>query len=174
MNQEPTQNPNADIYPKPQDPAPSATQPPAPQQTQNPPQKSSTTKTVLIVCSIILAAFLIIIGVLAAMVFFGLNGARGKAKDASIKSSVSSIQFTAANYFDTHSDSYVGLEKDSNFITAQTSVKSKSSEIKYQAISQKSYLIYAYLPDAKQYFCIDATGFVGEIASVSPTQTTCK
>lgn len=164
-NQSPAQNPDTSFYPKPQGSSP---QPPP--QPQNPPPKSNTTKTVLIVCGVILGIFILVIGGLAAMVFFGLNSAKDKAKDARIKSDVSVLRTTAETYY-SEKQTYVGLSADQTIIS---DIQTQGSKLVIQGLSSQTYVIYAKLPSSGKIYCADSSNNGVEVTNVSPTQTSCQ
>jgi uncharacterized RDD family membrane protein YckC len=76
--------------------------------TQNDPNKSKTG----VIVAVVIVAFLfamVIIGILSSVVLVSLNVARGKAQEAYIKSSLSSVVPQALVYADAHNGSYKGF-----------------------------------------------------------------
>lgn len=181
MNQQPPQHPNSNLYPESQErilgiPDSQPTQPPSPPPPTNTPAPTPTpapekkkNHTVLFIVLGCLGVFIIVIGILAAMIWVSLNGAKDKAKDAQIRSILSSEGAYAQIYFDEH-QTYKNLTLNaSDLQTIQTA----GSKAIIQGLSDKTFVIYANLPSSQKFFCLDASGFMNEI-SVAPTGSKCQ
>ena len=155
------------IYPTPQDQVPPA--PKEPSKTTEQSQQKNSNKTVLYVVLGCVAAVIVIIGILAAMTLVALNSARGRAKDASIKSLVNSQASAAELYYDSNK-TYLGWQISSS---DQNSAQEIGSFLKTTGLSSSSYVIYGKLPSSGKYFCIDKTGFEGELDQ-EPSSTVCR
>lgn len=154
-----------------QNPQPISPVPPTPPPvSQQPPQKPNNKKTIIIILVVVFGSILLIVGILAVMIVVSLGGARGKAQDAAIKGSMSTLPASVEVYFDKNR-TYVGWNADQ---TVQNAVQKNGSEVKVQGLSTNSYVIYVQLPTSKKIFCLDASGFQNEITSIKPTQTTCR
>lgn len=96
-----------------------------------------------------------------------------KKKDTSeeikIKQYASSLRGSIVRFFETNK-TYVGWNVDK---TTQAEIKKIGSELKTQALSKDTYLIYAKMPSSKLIFCMD-NNFTGEITNLMPWQKTCK
>lgn len=94
-------------------------------------------------------------------------------EEITIKQYLSSIRGDIVRY---HEDkkTYIGWTPNA---TAIDQVKKMGSEIKTQALTQDTYIIYAKMPSSKTIFCMDnssANGFTGEITSLMAWAKTCQ
>lgn len=149
--------------PQPNQPAPTAPQPAA-----NPKSNNKTIYWIIGLAACL--PMLIIGGILAALVLTNVSSSRGKAKDASVKSTVSLEMTKAEMYFDQY-QTYMGYTIDPQ---DQSQVSTFGSKIIVQGLSDKTYVIYAKLSSSNKLFCIDSANFSGEISTISATQTSCQ
>lgn len=140
---------------------------PQPQPIQ--PKKSN--KQVWIIIALVgCLPILAVVGILATMVLVNLNSAKDKAKDAQIKSLVTSTAAQAEFYFDTK-DTYVGFTIDPQ---AQSQAVSSNSKIILQGLSDETYVIYAKLSSTDELFCADVNKRDNEVTTIPPSKTSCQ
>lgn len=132
-----------------------------------------------------------IIGILAATVFASLNDARSKGKDASIKTSLSSVRaqmeiYYAGDGLNTYGTagggatvaSYTGGCNDTGVEALLVGAASNSPDAAsgcYVGLAGGSYVAYVALNDptgSNTDFCVDSTGFAGEIAGGAAARIT--
>ncbi|MFA6492796.1 MAG: hypothetical protein WCV58_01515 [Patescibacteria group bacterium] len=124
-----------------------------PQAEQSAPQKPNNKKLIIIVLLAVLVPIIIVVVILAVMVTKSTGGARDKAKDAVIKSQVTSIEAAAAVYHDTN-QTFVGLEKDPQIVDIKNSIKQNNSELIFQTVTKDNFVGYAKLPSSGKLFCV--------------------
>lgn len=175
-------SPPSAIYPTPQDQVspqspvqnqiPPSDQRPAQSEQPNPtpPHKNNTLKIVLIALGSCLVLTAIIVLIVVLMIRAGLKGAQSNANDEKIKSSLSSLQAGITVYYDEH-QSYKGFTPD-DYTNQQ--VQTAGSKITVQGLNDRTYVIYAQLPSSKKIWCLDNSGFEGEINNVQPQATSCR
>lgn len=136
--------------------------------------KPGNSKKTLIIVLVTVGILVIVLPIIAIWltVSVGLGGAREKAKDSRIKADVAEMRTEAENYYAEHS-TYKGFDSQPNAQTLINDAKAQGSEMK-QNIGDKTYVAYALLPSAKKIYCADATGFAGEVTSISPEKTSCQ
>jgi len=128
-----------------------------------------------------------IIGILASVVLASLNSARSKGKDASAKASMSAIRADAEIYYST-SNNYgaIGANVTTGGVCADTDTAKLLTAAAAQtgnaavcthnatgATAATSYTAYDQLvsPASTTYFCVDSTGFAGEITTIASGYT---
>lgn len=133
-------------------------------------QSNSNKKLIIVVVAIILGFFLIVGGILAATVLVNLNSSRDKAKDTQIKSNIQSLRNSTEIYYETNK-TYKGWTADSKI---SNSIQQLGSSVVTQGLGNKTYVIYAKLPSTQKLYCIDGSGFSGEITNLSVDKTSCQ
>ncbi len=125
-----------------------------------------------------------IIGILSSIVLASLNSARNKGKDASAKASMSSIRGAAEIYYNSASDATASQSGGGNkyYVDATHTVCFNPDVVKLASAAQtqtgnapvcgaaasgSSYTSYVTLTST-QIFCVDSTGFAGEIGTSLP------
>jgi len=122
-----------------------------------------------------------IIGILAAIVLVSLSGARAKAKDAAIKSSLTQVRAVAEDYYlDQNPSTYVGMDAaGTKFATLASGIIGNGGTIT-KNIGADDYCVYSTLNNptgTNTGFCVDSTGFAGEIilgANCAGSDYTCE
>ena len=125
-----------------------------------------------------------IIGILSAVVLASLNTARNKGKDASAKGSLSSLRASAEIYY-ANINSYgpagaavttAGVCGDSDVTKLMSAAQTQTGNAAVcthnatAGAAATSYTVYDLLTNT-QYFCLDSTGFAGEIANLTSGYT---
>jgi prepilin-type N-terminal cleavage/methylation domain-containing protein len=122
-----------------------------------------------------------IIGILSAVVLASLNSARNKGKDASAKGSLSSLRASAEIYYATNSNygaiaantttgGVCGDPDVAKLLTAAGTQTANAAVCTHNAtasVAATSYTVYDRLIST-QYFCLDSTGYAGEIGTALP------
>jgi len=112
-----------------------------------------------------------IIAVLAAIVLVNVTQYINKSKDAAIKGNLRTIQAGAVIYYSAH-DSYIGLDEDTNYISAYNQIDEKNGNTSgvYAALGtyhSDEYCVSSSLNIADpgdEYgtdWCVDSTGYSG-------------
>lgn len=122
-----------------------------------------------------------IIGILAAIVLVSLSGARNKAKDAAVKSSMTQIRAVAESHY-LEGGTYVGMDAaGTDFETLKDGVLGNNGNVALtKNIGADDYCVYSVLNDpsaANTGYCVDSTGYAGEItlgANCAVADFTCK
>lgn len=91
-------------------------------------------------------------------------------QEINIKQNISSLRGDIVRYYESK-QTYAGWIPSQ---ATQDIVKKAGSAIKTQALSATGYMIFAKMPNSKLTFCMDRTGFTGEVLSVSGLQKTCQ
>lgn len=119
----------------------------------------------------------VVFGATFAYISFSKNKNNGNIKikvdtanEIKIKQNLSSLRGDIVRYHD-NKQTYVGWSANQ---TAIQEVKKMGSELKTQALTKDTYIIYAKMPSSKTIFCMDQTGFTGNIKSLGFWQKTCK
>ncbi|MFA5745112.1 MAG: type II secretion system protein [Candidatus Paceibacterota bacterium] len=102
-----------------------------------------------------------IIGVLSAVVLASLNTARSKGNDAAIKANLATIQVQAEMYYDTHTNSYLGVCGDPVVAAAINSARAANGGVSscQSPAPGVAYAVSAGLSsNTSRYWCIDSTG----------------
>lgn len=98
------------------------------------------------------------------------DGPINQAEDARIKSDIIQIKSEIQIYFQ-EKQSYLDY-------TPSESVKNDlidaGSELNTASLSDKTYMIYAYLPASKKYFCIDSNNLNIELDSIDTSKNLCR
>ena len=109
-----------------------------------------------------------IIGILSGIVLTSLGSARGKAKDASAKASISSVRAEAEIYADDNGGSYLGMDDPDSSVMklVQAAIDANSGDGNLNLASDSlSYAAFIELTGTEDttddYFCADSTGFAG-------------
>lgn len=130
----------------------------------------SSTKIILIVVGSIIG-FIVIIGIVMAIaVSSSLGSAKKKATDAKIKSDVQQASISLTIFHDM-TNSYVGWTPDQQLTS---SIQTDGSKFSTQSLTKDNYVVYAKISDGKSIFCMDSTGFRGELSAISPNQKSCQ
>lgn len=137
-------------------------------------KKKSNKTLIIVIVLIVFFALIAPIGIIAAMTLTSLGSARDKAADARVKGYVSSLRGEAQIYQVDHNETFIGLSSDPKIKKYSDDIKALGSELKIQGLSNSTFVIYAQLPTAKTIWCVDATGFAGEIKIISPSQKNCQ
>lgn len=104
-------------------------------------------------------------------VIVSLLTARQKAAEARIKSDLSQLRAQAEMYYDTNGNSYVGFTGSEEIVQ---DIKTYGAEVKFQSVTQSTYLAYVILPHSKTIYCVDSTGFAAVVPRITPDQKTCQ
>ncbi len=110
-----------------------------------------------------------IIGLLTALALASLNSARNRAKDASAKASITSIQHAASFYAETTGGSYAKLCADDTqtllLLDAATAIMNHLAECQEdESFPNNDWAAEILLLD-NTYWCTDSTGFSGRAYS---------
>ncbi|NDE68412.1 type II secretion system protein, partial [bacterium] len=108
-----------------------------------------------------------IIGILSSVVLASLNSARNKGKDSSIQSQLNQIRAQASLYYDTASNTYVGLFGDTKVLALLNAAQSTSGGTATTNAIKNSWAAAVPLPYAGGYWCTDVTSFAGRITSLT-------
>lgn len=92
------------------------------------------------------------------------------ATDIKLKQNISSLRGDISRHFD-DKKTYKGWTPSNS---AAENLSKIGSEIKTGDLTDSTYMVYAQEPDSKIYFCIDNTGFTGELTKISSKQKSCK
>ena len=126
-----------------------------------------------------------IIGILSSVVLASLNTARSRGADANIKANLATISVQAELYYDSNSSQYATstLSACSGGLFGDTAISNAISEIDTRNAGSaddvachataSAYAVSSALPGAGGHFCVDSTGFRGEVGSAT-TDTTCQ
>ncbi len=122
-----------------------------------------------------------IIGILATIVLINLNAARNKAKDAAIKGAMSELRGAAEmNYDDVTPNTYAALCSGTDINTTGDFGRIRQSVIDNGATTRlcyagvKGYCVEASLNVGAKTWCVDATGYSGDVNVSCATGTDCK
>lgn len=137
---------------------------------QNTSEKDNSKRTLILVLGIVFGSLFLLIIIFALMVWVGLGSARERAKDARIKADISSLRASAEIYYEDHNQSYKDWRPEQQIIN---SVDSTGSKLFYQT-TDKTYMIFARLPGAKKYYCVDSNNVSIELDSIDTNKNTCK
>lgn len=149
------------------------TTPPATQTSTTPQQQPPKNNNKSLIIGLVvgcLVIFIVIVGILTAIVLTSMNSSRSKAKDAQIKSNIQSLKNSAEIYNEIN-NTYKGWTADSKI---SSSIQQSGSDVVIQGLGDKTYVIYAKLPSNQKLYCIDSTGFSGEVSTISSTKTSCQ
>lgn len=127
-----------------------------------------------------------IIGILSSVVLASLNTARSRGADANVKANLATIAVQAELYYDGNGSQYAtsalsvctgGMFDDTSIANALTEVESRNGSGTDNACgaSATAYAVSSPLPGSDSDFCVDSTGFRGEITADSHTagETVC-
>lgn len=127
-----------------------------------------------------------IIGILTSIVLASLNVARGRGADAKVKAQIANARNAADLYFDSHG-SYNGFAGDvsSDCATADSMFQDTASSMATYvdpniypspttidlrcSSTEDTYVISGALSQAGKFWCIDSTGFSGEVDAADHT-----
>lgn len=120
-----------------------------------------------------------IIGILASLVIASVNQARTRGVDAAIKATMSSMRAQAELFYD-GSGGYDGLCQDAGFVRLRDDVDDKSGDETTCGDAQLAWAVSVNLvspsedPEDAEYqaFCVDSTGFAGEIQDALAGEST--
>lgn len=114
-----------------------------------------------------------IIGILSGIVLTSLGSARGKAKDASAKASMSSVRAEAEILADGGDYASIcdGGTTVNDLVSAAGEANGGGTDC--DSTAGTSYFAYVELTQTKEnegdfYFCVDSSGFAGEVEDVPP------
>jgi len=131
-------------------------------------QKVANLKKIII--AIVLAAVLI----LGAIVVFVLVGRAQNQKraeqDRNITNAMFQLRLEAQNYYE-QNKSYQNWSPNTDLVNL---IGQNESAFQIKKPDYQNFLIAAYLPGEKTYFCIDTKGFVGQIKEIKNTQIKCE
>ena len=115
-----------------------------------------------------------IIGILAAVVLGSLNDARDNANDASAKTSMNNIRNSAEIYYSENTFSYTGVCADvpGGIPRLRTAAEDQTGNTSLCNDADGAYAAEITLRSTN-IFCIDSTGFAGEVSSSKGTATVC-
>ncbi|MFT5832141.1 MAG: type IV pilus assembly protein PilA [Candidatus Paceibacteria bacterium] len=107
-----------------------------------------------------------IIGILAAVVLGSLNDARDNANDASAKTSINNIRNAAEIFYSENTFAYTGVcaDTDGGVPRLMTAADDQTNNTSDCDAASESYAAEVELRSG-QFFCVDSTGFSGEIAA---------
>jgi prepilin-type N-terminal cleavage/methylation domain-containing protein len=109
-----------------------------------------------------------IIGILAAVVLGSLNDARDGANDASAKTSINNIRNAAEIFYSENTFSYAGLCATVTNLTDAAGTQTGNTAACAAAVDGYGVEIELRSGD---FFCVDSTGFSGEIAATNIVDT---
>ena len=115
-----------------------------------------------------------IIGLLASLAVVSLGGARDKAYDAQIKSDLGQVRTLAEVHY-AGNGTYVGFDNTQiqNLLPPACSLDDDYTVSVDE--DADSYIAYAELcGDDTKDFCVDSTGFAGEVDELAGTETYCQ
>ena len=113
-----------------------------------------------------------IIAVLAAVVMVNVTSYINKSKDASIKANIATIRTAAAAFYDEPS-SFTGLGADPTVMSATADIEdANGSGTAVLNIDAAAYCFTSPLKAGTVPWCIDSTGYVGDLALGKCTGTT--
>lgn len=92
------------------------------------------------------------------------------ADEIKIKQYLSSLRGDIVRFYD-EKKTYEGWTPN---VTAVEEVKKMGSELKTQALTKDTYIIYAKMPSSKTIFCMDANGFTAEVKSLMAWAKSCQ
>jgi len=92
------------------------------------------------------------------------------AEEIKIKQYMSSLRGDIVRFYE-ENKTYDGWKPNDNAISQ---VKTMGSELKTQALSKDTYIIYAKLPTSKTVFCMDHNNYTGEVSSLMAWAKACK
>jgi prepilin-type N-terminal cleavage/methylation domain-containing protein len=115
-----------------------------------------------------------IIGILAAVVLGSLNDARDGANDASAKTSMNNIRNAAEIFYSEGGFTYSNVCGASSVTTLLAAAQDQTGNTPDCDDADEAYAAEVQLRSG-QFFCVDSTGFSGEIGSTSKgaTATVC-
>lgn len=129
-----------------------------------------------------------ILGILASIVLASLGTARNKAKDASIISSVSSLRAqaelgldTSGNYLNDICNATTGTGEIGTLLassrsqaggTTNVDCYDNDSDDATTTVKPTAWRVEADLVAASTYYCVDSTGYAGDIGGTSNTTAT--
>ncbi len=119
-----------------------------------------------------------IIGILAAIVLVSLSGAREKANNAAIKSSMTQIRTVAESYYLDDNNTYVGLNSGDveEYESLVTGITGNGGTIPAdgEQFGVTDYCVEADLAGTDTgSWCVDSTGYVGSNDGCDGTNYTC-
>lgn len=135
-------------------------------------QKHNNTVMIIIIALIAGLFFIAILGILSSVVLASLNSARGKARDARVKSTLMSIRIQAELYYDFNSDSYTGVCSDVD-VKDFLSSESKNPSKEYICNDNASNWAASIPLESGKSFCVDGAGNTNEISTQLTKQTIC-
>ena len=92
------------------------------------------------------------------------------AEEIKIKQYMSSLRGDVVRYYE-QNKSYASYKPSE---AAVTQVKNMGSELKTQAMSASTYVIFAKMPSSKTIFCMDHNNYTGEVKSLMGWAKACK
>jgi hypothetical protein len=140
-------------------------------------QKASTWGTV----KLIITTLVILVIILATGYWLYSSGVFNKAKkrvagqinDGLVKNDVSRAKTVSGFYYNSYK-TYKGMGNDPDFQNIIQESASHGSELHLEGLGEKTFVAWVILPESQKYYCLDASGFTGEVGSINATQTTCK
>jgi len=120
-----------------------------------------------------------IIGILSSVVLASLNTARDKGKDASAKGSMSSLRAEAEIFFDennTYDDGTDNVCADTKVAALLTAAGTQTGNTADCDDVAGAWAAEIQLSNGGDFFCVDSTGFAGEIGATTKgdTATACQ
>jgi len=101
------------------------------------------------------------------------NTVSNQINDSLVRNDVSRAKTVSAYYYRSYK-SYEGMGDDIDYKAVVNEVAGHGAELHLQGTSETTFVSWTILPQNKEYYCADATGFTGKIDSIDPNQTTCK
>lgn len=101
-----------------------------------------------------------IIGILAAIVFVNVGGARNKAKDTSIKENLRTIQTNAFSYYEKNGN-YTNFGTDPDYSGAASAITGAGGTPAPDISTDKYCVSSPLASDSATNWCVDASGFSG-------------
>lgn len=117
-----------------------------------------------------------IIGILSSVVLASLNTAREKGADAATKSNLSGMRAQAELYYDGNTNGYTSVCSSTSGIQKQYGAATTSAGTTDAACESgtSTWAASVKLKPAGKYFCVDSTGFAGELGARTVTSSNIK
>jgi len=93
--------------------------------------------------------------------------------DSKVQNDLARVKTVSGYYYRSYK-SFEGMDEDMDYKKVAQEISNDGSELHLQGLGEKTFVAYLTLPQSKKLYCTDANGFLGEITTISPTQTTCK